>query len=74
MKWEEVRELYPNQYVLIRILDSHREGNKEIVDDVALERNISDPEEATNQLVRSKGNMLLQFCLGEKIFYNYTDL
>jgi hypothetical protein len=36
MKWEEVRKLYPDQYVKLNILDYHFEDDKKIVTDVAL--------------------------------------
>jgi hypothetical protein len=35
MKWQEVRELFPNQFVLISILNYHEEGDKKIIDEVA---------------------------------------
>lgn len=28
MKWQEVRELFPAQFVLVSILNYHEEGNK----------------------------------------------
>lgn len=34
MKWQEVRELFPDQFVLVSILNYHEEGNKKIVDEV----------------------------------------
>lgn len=33
MKWEEVRKIYPNQYVKLQILASHVEGNTKFIDD-----------------------------------------
>lgn len=51
--------LYPNQYVLVKILKSRMEGNNEIIEDVAILRNITDPDEATRELVRCKGDMLV---------------
>lgn len=47
MKWQEVRELFPDQFVLVSILDYHEEGNKKIVDEVAPIRTI--PEEDANK-------------------------
>lgn len=40
MRWEEVRKLYPNQYVLLEI-QSHIKGDKQYIDDVFLIRSIS---------------------------------
>lgn len=56
MKWEEVKNLYPSQYVLLEELESIIQGNKKIIKDVAIIRPIQDPKEATRELVRSKGN------------------
>lgn len=67
MKWEEVKEVYPNQYVLIKILKSHIEDNREVVDEVAVERCIKDPREATSLLVRSKGDTLVYHTGNERI-------
>ncbi|SNS64364.1 hypothetical protein SAMN05446037_101572 [Anaerovirgula multivorans] len=55
MKWQEVRRLYPNQYVVLEELESHIEGNKKYVEDVAIIKPIDDSKEATRELVRSKG-------------------
>lgn len=67
MEWQEVRRLYPNQYVLLKILKSRMEGNTEVVEDVAILRNITDPLEATRELVRSKGDTLVYHTGNEKI-------
>ncbi|MDZ5473345.1 hypothetical protein SM124_16625 [Bacillus sp. 31A1R] len=47
MKWQEVRELFPNQFVLVSILNYHEEENKKIIDEVAAIRSI--PEENVNK-------------------------
>jgi len=54
MLWSQVRELFPNQFVLVQALKSHQEGNKLYVDDMAIIRPIPDPREATKELLRSK--------------------
>ena len=36
MKWEEVRNIYPNKFVLLRSLGAHIEDNKKYIDDVAV--------------------------------------
>lgn len=59
MKWEEVRRLYPNQYVLVKKLKSRMEGSTEFIEEVAILRNITDPDEATRELVRCKGDILV---------------
>ncbi|MGF7050673.1 hypothetical protein J2T13_005223 [Paenibacillus sp. DS2015] len=52
MKWQEVRTLYPNQYVLFELLDSHTEDTIQFVEEVALVRVIQDPDEATRELLK----------------------
>ncbi|WML28676.1 hypothetical protein RCG24_11540 [Neobacillus sp. OS1-32] len=47
MKWQEVRELFPNQFVLVSILNYHEEEDKKIIDEVAPIRSI--PEENVNK-------------------------
>jgi hypothetical protein len=42
MKWEEVRQIYPDQYVKLNILDFFFVENKKIVTDVALINTIED--------------------------------
>lgn len=31
MKWEEVRNIYPNKFVLLRSLEAHIEDNKKCI-------------------------------------------
>ncbi|WP_256989799.1 hypothetical protein [Paenibacillus sp. VTT E-133280] len=40
MQWQEVRSIYPDQYVLLEILDSHTKENIQFINDVALVRAI----------------------------------
>ena len=54
MKWEEIRKTYPDQYVVLKTLKYHINGNKKYIDDMAVVRIIQDPKEATRVLVRSK--------------------
>ena len=49
MKWEEVRKLYPDQYVKLNILDFHLVDDRKIVTDVALINVIEDPKLATKK-------------------------
>jgi predicted MarR family transcription regulator len=67
MKWEEVRKLYPDQYVKLNILDYHFEDDKKIVTDVALINVINDSKLATNELLKSRGNTIVYHTGSEKI-------
>ncbi|KAB7672566.1 hypothetical protein [Bacillus sp. B1-b2] len=47
MKWQEVRELFPNQFVLVSVLNFLEEDDKKIIDEVAPIRTI--PAENVNK-------------------------
>jgi hypothetical protein len=55
VKWNEIREKYPEQFVLLKALQSHVNGSKKIIDDVALLKIIESSKEANELLIRSKG-------------------
>lgn len=59
MKWQEVRELYPEKFVKFEILESRVIGNKEYVDDVAVIKAISDGKEAMKEFVKCKPGQLI---------------
>lgn len=59
MKWEEVRKIYPDKFVKLQVLESHIEGNKRYIDDMAVIKVIEDNREATRELVRSKNDTLV---------------
>ncbi|MFC3882420.1 hypothetical protein ACFOU2_02310 [Bacillus songklensis] len=67
MKWEEVRKLYPDQYVKLNILDFYLEDDKKVVTDVALINVIEDSKLATKELLKSKGNTIVYHTGSEKI-------
>ncbi|RCX13880.1 hypothetical protein DFR58_116116 [Anaerobacterium chartisolvens] len=51
MRWDEVRELYPNQFVKFEIVESHVIEDKEYVDEVALIKAVSDDREAIKEFI-----------------------
>ncbi|MBM7649956.1 hypothetical protein JOC78_002940 [Bacillus ectoiniformans] len=53
MKWQEARELFPDQFLLVSILDYHIEEDKKIVDEVAPIRPVTD-DEANKEFFRAK--------------------
>ncbi len=67
MKWEEVRKIYPNSYVLLQVLNSHVEGNKKHIDAVAIIREITDSKEATCELVNAKAGTIVYHTSKDKI-------
>ncbi|WP_018248365.1 hypothetical protein [Orenia marismortui] len=58
MKWEEVRKIYPDKFVKLEVLDSHIDGNKEYVDEVAVIDTVSE-DNATKEFLKSKDNILV---------------
>lgn len=66
MNWQEVREMYPNQFVKIKVLSSYVEKNQEIIEDIAVIRSVPD-ELATKELLESKGDELVYHTSHENI-------
>ena len=64
MKWSEVRERFPNQFVLVEELASHVEGDRVLVDDVAVVRAVPE-EEATKTLMQCRDKMF--------VYHTYND-
>ena len=56
MKWSEVRTLHPNKFVFLEILKEHIDGNYKYIDEVALIDVIDNDKEASDLLVRCKGD------------------
>ncbi|MGL5712985.1 MAG: hypothetical protein ACRCXT_17610 [Paraclostridium sp.] len=54
MKWNEVRDMYPNTFIKFEVIESHIENDKEIVDDIALIKVISDGKEAMKEHIKCK--------------------
>jgi hypothetical protein len=67
MQWQEVRSIYPDQYVLLEILNSHTKDSVQYVDEVALIRAIQDPDEATRELLKCRDNNIVYHTGQEKI-------
>lgn len=67
MQWQEVRDIYPDQYVLLEILKSHTEENIQYVDEVALIKAIQDPDEATRELLKCKNQNIVYHTGQEQI-------
>ncbi|WP_047983765.1 hypothetical protein [Ornithinibacillus californiensis] len=73
MKWEEVRRLFPNQYLKLRILDSYQEDGRRIVTEVALINTISDPKIATRELLQANGNVIVYHTGNEEIYIDVRE-
>jgi len=66
MKWSDVRERFPNQFVLVEELASHVENDTVLVDDVAVVRAVPD-EEATKTLMQCKDKMFVYHTNNESV-------
>ncbi|PAQ14347.1 hypothetical protein CD798_10775 [Bacillaceae bacterium SAOS 7] len=66
MEWEEVRSLYPNQFVKLQVLKSRLDGNQEFIEDIAVIGTVSD-DNATLELLQSKGDQLVYHTSHEEI-------
>lgn len=58
MKWEEARDIYPNQFIKLKVLKSHIENNAEYVEDIAIIGPVSE-KDATRELLKSKDSLLV---------------
>ncbi|MCT4595652.1 MAG: hypothetical protein N4A57_15495 [Anaeromicrobium sp.] len=59
MKWEEVREMYPNQFVKVEVIESHVENGKEYVDEVAFIKAIGDGKAAMKEFLKCKEKQIV---------------
>ena len=67
MKWEEVRTIYPNQFVKLQILDYHMVDNMKIIDDMDVIKAFKDNKEVTKELARSTGEIIVYHTSNENI-------
>ncbi|WIV11556.1 hypothetical protein [Proteiniborus sp. MB09-C3] len=67
MTWDEVRKLYPDQFVKFKIVESRIEENKEHVDEVAIIKAIQDGKEAMKDFIQRKEGEYIYSTKNEKI-------
>lgn len=67
MKWQELRSLYPDQFVKFEIVESHIEKDKEYVDEVAFIKAISDRKEAMKEFRKCKQGQLVYSTKNESV-------
>ncbi|MFB5269570.1 hypothetical protein ACE41H_22685 [Paenibacillus enshidis] len=73
MLWGEVRELFPDQFVLVEELKSHYEDNKLHVEEVAVIKPIPDPQEALKELFSAKNERFVYHTSNEAIIVEVRD-
>lgn len=67
MLWSAVRELYPNQFVYLKDLQSHMRDGKLYIDEVAIIRPLSDPRETMQALKTAKDKNFIYHTSNENI-------
>lgn len=67
MKWKEVRNLYPEQFVKFEVIESHIEGNKELIDEVAIIKAITDGKQAMKEFINCKTAQLVYSTKNEEL-------
>ena len=67
MKWQEVRELYPNQFIKFEIIESHEDDKNKYVDEVAIIKAIKDAKEAMQEFIKCKNGQLVYSTQHENI-------
>ncbi|WEG10777.1 hypothetical protein PU629_11325 [Pullulanibacillus sp. KACC 23026] len=66
MKWQEVRERFPNQFVRVSILNFHQDGDLKIVDDVAINKTLTN-EEANQEFFKSAPDEIIYHTSNEEL-------
>lgn len=59
MKWQEVKSLYPDQWVKLQIIKSHKENNYLYIDDMEVLKPILNDRQATLELTKNLGNSIV---------------
>lgn len=67
MKWSEVQNLYPNQFVKFKIVEYHEDNKYKYVDDIAVIKVIKDGHEAMKEFTKSKNDQLIYSTANEDI-------
>ena len=67
MKWQEVREMYPNQFVKFEIVEYHEYEKTKYVDEVAIIKAIKDGREAMKEFTKCKNGQLVYSTENESI-------
>lgn len=74
MKWEEVRNAYPHTWVRLKILESHIEDDKKIIDDMEVLGVIDSDAEAGKQLGKCLPNEAVFHTYHDEIYYRIKNI
>lgn len=67
MLWSEVRELFPETFVLVEDIKSYEEENKIVVEEVAVVKRIDDPAQAWNELFEAKDGRFVYHTSNDRV-------
>jgi hypothetical protein len=67
MHWAEVRELFPDTFVLLEEIKSQVRNGELYVEEVAVIRPLADQREAMRELMRAKGEVFVYHTSNEQI-------
>ena len=73
MLWSEVRNLFPDQFVLVEEIKSHYEQDKLHIDEVAVIKAISDPQAAWIELFNAKNERFVYHTSNGNIVIEVRD-
>lgn len=68
MRWETVRQLHPHQWLLVEVLKSRSEGEKRIIEDLAVVDTFPDSRTALASFARVRRDLP-----GKDVFVIHTD-
>ncbi|MGH4140028.1 hypothetical protein [Clostridium sp.] len=74
MKWNKIRDIYPNQWVKLLILNSHEAENKEYIDEMEVIKNFTSDDEATDELVNCTDKELVYHTSKEEIYSEIRNI
>ena len=59
MRWDEIRNLYPNQWVKLQVFKSHEMDGYLYIDEMEFIKVISSDKDATVELLKSKDDSIV---------------
>lgn len=74
MKWEEIRQAYPHQWLKLSVLESHVDGDKKVIDDMEVIKIIDTDLEAGRELGKCKGNVVVYHTYHNTIYLRIKNI
>ena len=74
MKWQEIRDRYPHQWLKLKVLESHIDEGKEFIDDMEVIKTIDTDIEATRELGKCKEKEAVYHTYHTEIYFKLKNL